>query len=403
MPLSYARAGTILSSHKYAWSNNSGYINFENVTVDDRKLSGYAWSTNHGWIKFSPTQGGVLNDETGNLSGSAWGEQLGWIDFDNVSINPTSGKFSGTATGTLAGTITFDCQYCDVETNWRQTPAFVAPGGGNQNNSFIVQILETLMPKKEDIPLEIALMETEVRNAPLVVPPEKSGILTHDTPAGEVILEVPAQNTPSTTIFTITDEPLLENNNYLVVDNTNLVNGVFYNISAKNEGGDNVNSFSNPITIILPVEAELTSAKNLAVYWLNETNWQWVLIPDSVIQGNNIVFQVDHLTIFAIFEVQNSALNTPKGPPANLPLPPERKITPPNQAQAVAVPVLENSETRKEQNTGTTIPGSELLAKADYSGNAIKENNTLRWSLIVFVFLLIILSGILRNRRKKNS
>lgn len=125
-PLSYVNAGAILSSHKFAWSNNVGYINFGNVTVNDNALSGYAWSAYSGWIKFGPTQGGVLNDGAGNLSGFAWGEQLGWIDFNNVNIE-ASGKFSGTATGTLVGTITFDCQYCDVQADWRRTAASVYP------------------------------------------------------------------------------------------------------------------------------------------------------------------------------------------------------------------------------------------------------------------------------------
>jgi len=100
-----------------------GYINFENVIVDNSTLSGYAWSENAGWIKFNPAQGGVTQDGNGNLSGSAWGERLGWIDFGNVAIDTANGQFSGTATGTLVGTITFDCpNYCDVRADWR-------PGG----------------------------------------------------------------------------------------------------------------------------------------------------------------------------------------------------------------------------------------------------------------------------------
>jgi hypothetical protein len=131
-PLSYLSAGTILSSYKYAWSNNTGYINFENVIVSDSALSGYAWSANSGWIKFDPDQGGILNDGTGNLSGSAWGESLGWIDFDGVSINGSTGRFSGTATGTIVGTITFDCpNYCDVRTDWREATTPVVSSGSS--------------------------------------------------------------------------------------------------------------------------------------------------------------------------------------------------------------------------------------------------------------------------------
>lgn len=134
LPLfSFASSGTIISPYKYAWSSNGGYINFENVTVGDSALMGHAWSENHGWIKFNPAQGGVLNDGTGNLSGYAWGEQLGWVDFDNVSIN-ADGRFTGTANGSLVGTLTFDCNYCDVRTDWRQagssSSSSVPQGGG---------------------------------------------------------------------------------------------------------------------------------------------------------------------------------------------------------------------------------------------------------------------------------
>lgn len=139
LPLAHVSAGTVLSSHKYAWSNNVGYINFESVIVNNNALSGYAWSTNKGLIKFNPAQGGVLNDGTGDLSGFAWGEQLGWIDFSNVSINGTTGKFSGTATGTLVGTITFDCpNYCDVQTDWR--PNTTPPGHGGGGSLLNVNI-----------------------------------------------------------------------------------------------------------------------------------------------------------------------------------------------------------------------------------------------------------------------
>lgn len=130
LPLSYVLAGTVLSSHKYAWSDQVGYINFEHVTVEDSFLSGYAWSANKGFINFSPAEGGVLNDGTGNLSGSAWGEQLGWIDFNNVNIS-SNGVFFGMATGTLVGTITFDClNFCDVQTDWRPSSSPVPPPGG---------------------------------------------------------------------------------------------------------------------------------------------------------------------------------------------------------------------------------------------------------------------------------
>ncbi len=131
---SFASTGTIISPYKYAWSNDSGYINFEKVTVSDSSLGGYAWSSIHGWIKFDPAQGGVLNDGTGKLSGYAWGEQLGWINFDNVRIdlsNPSYGKFTGIANGPLIGTLTFDCNNCDVRTDWRPANSSNSLGGAS--------------------------------------------------------------------------------------------------------------------------------------------------------------------------------------------------------------------------------------------------------------------------------
>jgi len=120
-PLSHVSAGTVLKAHEFAWSNNVGYINFGDLSVNDRLLQGTAWSESRGFIIFNPREGGVFNDGQGNLSGSAWGEQLGWIDFHNVHISVT-GRFTGTATGALVGIITFDCpNFCDVQTDWRPT------------------------------------------------------------------------------------------------------------------------------------------------------------------------------------------------------------------------------------------------------------------------------------------
>ena len=116
--------GTILPGYTYAWSNNSGWVNFGlsagNVHVLANQLTGYAWAANHGWINLAPTNGGVTNNGIGGLGGWAWGEQLGWISFSGVTID-SNGRFHGQATGNVAGTITFDCDYCDVRTDWRPT------------------------------------------------------------------------------------------------------------------------------------------------------------------------------------------------------------------------------------------------------------------------------------------
>lgn len=329
LPLSFASAGTILNDYKYSWSDRVGYINFANVIVENSTLSGYAWSKNSGWIKFNPTNGGVFNDGSGNLSGYAWGEQLGWINFDNVSIDTSTGRFSGTATGDLIGTLTFDCPtYCDVRTDWRPNcptvvnaltynayptcgPATCSSGytvsgsacvtnggGGGGGGGFI--------PAK---PKHI-----ETNNQDLTIDPDQSGKYTKDTAEGSIVVEVPTANVSGKTTFYIEIEPLSTDNGYLVLPELQLVNSIFYDVYAKDQVGNFVHQFSSPITITLPVPMDLQLAHDLAVYWLNETNNQWALIPEAVFADNKAVFQVNHLTRFAIFGVIDEENDDKKEP-----------------------------------------------------------------------------------------
>lgn len=315
LPPSYVSAGTVLSSHKYAWSDNVGYINFENVVVSDSLLSGYAWTGNAGWIKFSPAQGGVSNNGSGNLSGSAWGEQLGWIDFNNVSINSSTGGFSGTATGALVGTINFDCpNYCDVETDWRRTET---AGGNGSGAALAVSSGPTPTPGIQS--------HVDTYDEPLTVLPEQSGTFTQDTSAGPVVLEIPADTLSDKTTFHISTEPLTLNNEHLVLGGIRLVNGVFYDIWAKDQDGDPVTSFSPPLTVVLPMPLDLQGLQNLAVYWLNEVNSQWVLIPEATFTDGQATYQVNRLTRFAIFGTEAMAWAEPTESPApSLPVPAEK-------------------------------------------------------------------------------
>jgi len=150
-----------------------------------------------------------------------------------------------------------------------------------------------------------------VRDAPLVIAPEQSGILSQDTAAGKIILEVPADSVLDKAVFTITSEPLIQSSEYLVLDNAKLVNGAFYDISVRDQNGNYLHSFLKPITITLPIPIGLVNVKNFAVYYLDETNWQWVLIPDAIFAAGKVTFQVNHLTRFAIFSMTKVFLKIP--------------------------------------------------------------------------------------------
>lgn len=133
--------GTIDPNYKYAWGDHLGWINFGcdncQVKISDEKLTGYIWSENFGWINLYPENGGVKNDGEGNLSGYGWGENIGWLNFDGVKINE-QGKFNGKVKIENYGEINFDCNYCEVRTNWR--PQRARSGVVDQIKSTVSQV-----------------------------------------------------------------------------------------------------------------------------------------------------------------------------------------------------------------------------------------------------------------------
>jgi hypothetical protein len=135
--------GVIDGSYKYAWGENTGWINFGcdncNVLIKDESLSGFAWSKNFGWINLNSENSGVKNDGEGNLSGFAWGSNIGWIDFDLVSIDG-NGDFIGYAVlKSDSSQINFNCQNEDtcslssfkVKTDWKPKSLRYVPGGNS--------------------------------------------------------------------------------------------------------------------------------------------------------------------------------------------------------------------------------------------------------------------------------
>jgi hypothetical protein len=140
--------GTI--QNQYAWGENTGWVNFlptgGNIHVTNTGLSGNAWDANYGWINLAPSQGGVKNDGEGNLSGDAWSAGGGYIDFGGVKIN-SSGKFTGTANGTRYGRLTFDCDHCNVTTDWRPTsrsPGTSVSSSGSGSSGFISSVYNSI-------------------------------------------------------------------------------------------------------------------------------------------------------------------------------------------------------------------------------------------------------------------
>jgi len=134
-----AQSGASHNVRGWAWSENIGWISFNNiggggaidygVNIDAAgNFSGYAWSENIGWISFNQSDltgcpqspcSATLNIETGAVSGwaralansSAWD---GWIGLNGtnygLTVSKTTGEFSGWAWGSdVVGWISFNC------------------------------------------------------------------------------------------------------------------------------------------------------------------------------------------------------------------------------------------------------------------------------------------------------
>ena len=388
LPTALTHAGVILSTHKYAWSNNVGYINFENVIVNDGALSGYAWSENTGWIKFNPSKGGVFNDGNGHLSGFAWGEGLGWINFSGVNVSTTSGRFSGSATGETVGTINFDCpSYCDVRTDWTVVPVTppVTP-----TTTPIVTPTTTPIVTPTTTPIVTPPVITSSSHSGsylrsffgfgvpshvdgdgsfLSISPEQSGTLRTQTSVGLVSLDVPANDLYGRTTFVVREQIRNAGNGFLVLGNTNLINDAFFDVYALDQNGLYVRYFDRPLTISLPVSALDTDRGDLGLYWLNETNWKWVLIPDAIFADGKVTFGVTQLAKFAIFGMQNgggedgevrppATLSTK--PPASLTLPAGQKSTY-TEAEKVQV-AADQVDLSESTSTAVSQPSSGLFA-----------------------------------------
>lgn len=133
-------ASNIDPAHRFAWSENIGWINWryaaggaDGVRVHATFLAGFAWAENVGWINLgggSPANGirylnssgsdfGVnIDPATGNLAGLAWGENIGWVNFDTTAALGSNGqqarldrganRFHGYAWGENVGWVNLD-------------------------------------------------------------------------------------------------------------------------------------------------------------------------------------------------------------------------------------------------------------------------------------------------------
>lgn len=149
-PLSSCLAqSTLNATNHYAWSGNTGWIDFrperpsagDGVRVHDTFLSGYAWSANTGWIHFgdgSPSDViryannsnfdyGVNHDGAGNLSGLAWSANTGWINFGWAAAGNTNRPRFDLSTGEFSGYAwSANCGWVNLATGLLRTDRMIS-------------------------------------------------------------------------------------------------------------------------------------------------------------------------------------------------------------------------------------------------------------------------------------
>lgn len=95
----------------------SGFLLFGSNIADagpEDNIYGWAWSENIGWISFNNISGGGSTDygvsvdiNTGVMSGAAWSENIGWISFNSDSLSGCPGfpceAYMGISTNEISG------------------------------------------------------------------------------------------------------------------------------------------------------------------------------------------------------------------------------------------------------------------------------------------------------------
>jgi hypothetical protein len=351
--------GTIDSTNKYSWGENMGWTNFapqngdtySGLVISDTAVTGYAWSREFGWINFSPTNSGegVVNTSEGHLSGKAWVGTLGWLDFSGVVIN-SSGKFTGIAgeENTPAGRISFDCEHCNVVTDWRPQSVRTstsggggatippAPGGtttgttGSDINTVTTQ--ETIPflepggangthmgdggePVTDPIPrvyttLDLSLPDRTPRsdyvesyNNALTVANNQQGLSVNEfTDGTTAIVEIPKGSASDTITINVsvstTNQVNLAGNNYIF-------GGIIFTVTATDSKGNNVHEFSKPITITFHTPQSFSGEEYMGIYWFDASKNEWVRVPEVTFLNKTVSFPVSHLTEFAIIKTKS--------------------------------------------------------------------------------------------------
>ena len=151
-------------------------------------------------------------------------------------------------------------------------------------------------------------------SVPLSIAPSQSGTLLQDFfDNHSARLEVPSAAVSVQTTFSITKRIVApEAIQEIVAVDVVLISNDVFRVTAEDENGNPVTSFSKPLSITITIPDMPADLTDVGLYFLDTDALLWRLIPDAVFAADSVTFSVDHLTDFAIFRAS--------GKPATLPL-----------------------------------------------------------------------------------
>ncbi|MDD3284513.1 MAG: hypothetical protein PHZ07_02865 [Patescibacteria group bacterium] len=138
------------------------------------------------------------------------------------------------------------------------------------------------------------------------VTPANGGTLNYTfSDSSAITVVVPANTVTSNTTITVSEVSLSTDNTPGSGTGAFMIGGSVFNITAIDINNSSITSFTNNLTISITLSSLPSDTSNLGVYYYDSISDSWILIENAVFDTttNKVTFTVNHLTIFAIFNI----------------------------------------------------------------------------------------------------
>ncbi|MBU4512725.1 S8 family serine peptidase, partial [Patescibacteria group bacterium] len=143
-------------------------------------------------------------------------------------------------------------------------------------------------------------------NVPLTVSSDQQGAVSQNfSDKNSIKLKVPKGAVAKSTTFKISQGELLAQETPVETSGAFMVGNKIFNITAKDSLNNRVRNFSKKLTVVLTLPNLPNNTDDLGVYYFDETLGKWILVPGAQfdLTLNQATFEVEHLTKFAVFEI----------------------------------------------------------------------------------------------------